>query len=97
MPGFVIEHFPIQIPATQYFISLDKLIYDRKDIGQIRAITDWIDTHCAEGEVSYMIPHDMLYNPDHFKNCRLPDAPIKRQAGLRLLGPRHPQFPHPVL
>ena len=62
MPGFVIEHFPIQIPATQYFISLDKLIYDRKDIGQIRAIADWIDSHCAEGEVSYMIPHDMLYN-----------------------------------
>ena len=76
MPGFVIEHFPFQIPATEYFISLDKLIYDRKDIGQIRAIADWIDSHCAEGEVSYMIPHDMLYNPDHFKNCRLPDAPI---------------------
>ena len=39
VPGFVIEHFPIQIPATRYFISLDKLIYDRKDIGQIRAPT----------------------------------------------------------
>lgn len=49
MPSFVIEHFPIQIPATEYFISLDKLIYDRKDIGQIRAIADWIDTHCDEG------------------------------------------------
>ena len=45
MPGFVIEHFPIQIPATRYFISLDKLIYDRKDIGQIQAIADWIDPH----------------------------------------------------
>ena len=56
MPGFVIEHFPIQIPATEYFISLDKLIYDRKDIGQIRAIADWIDTHCDEGELCYMIP-----------------------------------------
>ena len=26
MPGFVIEHFPIQIPATQYFISLAMLL-----------------------------------------------------------------------
>ena len=44
MPVSSHEHFPIQIPATQVFISLDKLIYDRKDIGQIRAIADWIDT-----------------------------------------------------
>lgn len=93
MPGFVIEHFPIQIPATQYFISLDKLIYDRKDIGQIRAIADWIDTHCAEGEVSYMIPHDMLYNPDHFKNCRLPDAPINDKLAFGFSVPGTHNFP----
>ena len=93
MPGFVIEHFPIQIPATQYFISLDKLIYDRKDIGQIRAIADWIDSHCAEGEVSYMIPHDMLYNPDHFKNCRLPDAPINDKLAFGFSVPGTHNFP----
>ena len=93
MPGFVIEHFPIQIPATEYFISLDKLIYDRKDIGQIRAIADWIDSHCAEGEVSYMIPHDMLYNPDHFKNCRLPDAPINDKLAFGFSVPGTHNFP----
>lgn len=93
MPGFVIEHFPIQLPATQYFISLDKLIYDRKDIGQIRAIADWIDSHCAEGEVSYMIPHDMLYNPDHFKNCRLPDAPINDKLAFGFSVPGTHNFP----
>ena len=93
MPGFVIEHFPIQIPATQYFISLDKLIYDRKDIGQIRAIADWIDSHCAEGEVSYMIPHDMLYNPDHFKNCCLPDAPINDKLAFGFSVPGTHNFP----
>ena len=93
MPGFVIEHFPIQIPATQYFISLDKLIYDRKDIGQIQAIADWIGSHCAEGEVSYMIPHDMLYNPDHFKNCRLPDAPINDKLAFGFSVPGTHNFP----
>ena len=93
MPGFVIEHFPIQIPATEYFISLDKLIYDRKDIGQIRAIADWIDTHCAEGELCYMIPHDMLYNPDHFKNCRLPDAPINDKLAFGFSVPGTHNFP----
>ena len=93
MPGFVIEHFPIQIPATQYFISLDKLIYDRKDIGQIQAIADWIDTHCDEGELCYMIPHDMLYNPDHFKNCRLPDAPINDKLAFGFSVPGTHNFP----
>lgn len=93
MPGFVIEHFPIQIPATEYFISLDKLIYDRKDIGQIRAIADWIGSHCAEGEVSYMIPHDMLYNPDHFKNCRLPETPINDKLAFGFSVPGTHNFP----
>ena len=93
MPGFVIEHFPLQIPATRYFISLDKLIYDRKDIGQIRAIADWIDTHCDEGELCYMIPHDMLYNPDHFKNCRLPDAPINDKLAFGFSVPGTHNFP----
>lgn len=93
MPGFVIEHFPIRIPATEYFISLDKPIYDRKDIGQIQAIADWIDTHCAEGEVSYMIPHDMLYNPDHFKNCRLPEAPINDKLAFGFSVPGTHTFP----
>ena len=93
MPGFVIEHFPIQIPATRYFISLDKLIYDRKDIGQIQAIADWIDAHCDAGEISYMIPHDMLYNPDHFKNCRLPDAPINDKLAFGFSVPGTHNFP----
>lgn len=93
MPGFVIEHFPIQIPATQYFISLDKLIYDRKDIGQIQAIADWIDTHCDEGELCYMIPHDMLYNPDHFKNCRLPETPINDKLAFGFSVPGTHNFP----
>ena len=93
MPGFVIEHFPIQIPATRYFISLDKLIYNRKDIGQIQAIADWIDAHCNVGEISYMIPHDMLYNPDHFKNCRLPEASINDKLAFGFSVPGTHNFP----
>ena len=55
---------------------------------QIQAIAKWIDTHCAEGEISYMIPHDTLYCPDHFKNCLLPEAPInaKLAFGFSVLG-----------
>ena len=74
MPGFLVDHFPLK--AASEFVRLDKLIYDRKDLPQIKAIANWIDTHCAEGELSYMIPHDMLYCPDHFKNCLLPEMPI---------------------
>lgn len=89
MPGFVIEHFPIQIPATQYFISLDKLIYDRKDIGQIRAITDWIDTHCAEGEVSYMIPTICSTTPTTSRTaaCRTPPSTTSWPSASRSPAP----------
>ena len=93
MPGFVIEHFPIQIPATQYFISLDKLIYDRKDIGQIRAIADWIDTHCDEGELCYMIPHDMLYNSDMFQYAALPDIQLQGKLAAGISIPGTHEFP----
>ena len=93
MPGFVIEHFPIQIPATEYFISLDKLIYDRKDIGQIQAIADWIDSHCAEGEVSYMIPHDMLYNSDIFQYAALPDIQLQGKLAAGISIPGTHEFP----
>lgn len=97
MPGFVIEHFPIQIPATQYFISLDKLIYDRKDIGQIQVIADWIDTHCDEGERVLHDPPRYALQPRPLQELPPAGRPHQRQAGLRLLGPRHPQFPHAVL
>ena len=54
-----------------------------------RAITDWIDTHCAEGEVSYMIPHDMLYNPDHFRTaaCRTPPSTTSWPSASRSPAP----------
>ncbi|MFR9068360.1 MAG: hypothetical protein ACLVJH_17350 [Faecalibacterium prausnitzii] len=64
---------------------------------QIKAIANWIDTHCAEGEIGYMIPHDMLYCPDHFQNCQLPATPINDKLASRLLGAGHPQLPHAVL
>lgn len=89
MPGFLVDHFPLE--ATREFVRLDKLIYDRKDLPQIKAIANWIDTHCAEGEISYMIPHDMLYCPDHFKNCQLPATPIndKLAFGFSVPGPHN--------
>lgn len=78
LPDIVIDHFPLR--ATQEFVRLDKLIYDRKDLPQIQAIARWIDTHCADGEISYMIPHDMLYCPDHFRNCLLPERPDRKSV-----------------
>lgn len=91
MPGFLVDHFPLE--ATREFVQLDKLIYDRKDLPQIKAIANWIDTHCAEGELSYMIPHDMLYCPDHFKNCLLPETPINDKLAFGFSVPGTHNFP----
>ena len=91
MPGFLVDHFPLAV--TEEFVRLDKLIYDRKDLPQIKAIANWIDTHCAEGELSYMIPHDMLYCPDHFKNCLLPEMPINDKLAFGFSVPGTHNFP----
>ena len=91
LPGFLVDHFPLE--ATREFVRLDKLIYDRKDLPQIKAIANWIDTHCAEGELSYMIPHDMLYCPDHFKNCLLPETPINDKLAFGFSVPGTHNFP----
>ena len=91
MPGFLVDHFPLE--ATSEFVRLDKLIYDRKDLPQIKALANWIDTHCAEGELSYMIPHDMLYCPDHFKNCLLPETPINDKLAFGFSVPGTHNFP----
>mgnify|MGYP000843223320 CR=1 FL=1 len=83
------------IPRYVYenVVRLDKLIYDRRDLPQIKAIANWIDTHCAEGEISYMIPHDMLYCPDHFKNCQLPATPINDKLAFGFSVPGTHNFP----
>ena len=73
--------------------KLDKLIYDRKDLPQIKAIASWIDTHCADGEIAYMIPHDTLYCPDHFKNCQLPATPINDKLAFGFSVPGTHNFP----
>ena len=91
LPGFLVDHFPLK--AASEFVRLDKLIYDRKDLPQIKAIANWIDTHCAEGEISYMIPHDMLYCPDHFKNCQLPATPINDKLAFGFSVPGTHNFP----
>ena len=91
LPGFVVDHFPLK--AASEFVRLDKLIYDRKDLPQIKAIANWIDTHCAEGEISYMIPHDMLYCPDHFKNCLLPETPLNDKLAFGFSVPGTHNFP----
>ena len=75
------------------FAAIDDLTYDRKDLPQIKAIANWIDTHCAEGEISYMIPHDMLYCPDHFKNCQLPATPINDKLAFGFSVPGTHNFP----
>ena len=91
LPDIVIDHFPLS--ATKEFVRLDKLIYDRKDLPQIQAIARWIDDHCADGEISYMIPHDMLYCPDHFKDCLLPEAPINNKLAFGFSVPGTHNFP----
>ena len=75
------------------FAAIDDLVYDRKDLPQIKAIASWIDTHCADGEIAYMIPHDTLYCPDHFKNCQLPATPINNKLAFGFSVPGTHNFP----
>ena len=91
LPDIVIDHFPLS--STKEFVRLDGLIYDRKDLPQIQAIAQWIDSHCTDGEISYMIPHDMLYCPDHFKNCQLPATPINSKLAYGFSVPGTHNFP----
>ena len=60
---------------------------------QVKAIAEWISTHCEEGEIAYMIPHDMLYCPDHFKNCLLPEMPINSKLAHGFSIPGTHNFP----
>ena len=74
MPGFLVDHFPLK--AASEFVRLDKLIYDRKDLPQIKAIAN-----------------DMLYCPDHFKNCLLPATPINDKLAFGFSVPGTHNFP----
>ena len=74
LPDLVLDH--LSLPSTEYFTTMDRLVYDRKDAGQIRAIAGWLDENLAPGETAYMIPNDMLYNPDHFRYCDLPELQL---------------------
>ena len=91
LPDLILDNLPLQ--STAEFVRLDKLCYDRKDLPQIKALANWIDTHCADGEISYMIPHDMLYCPDHFKNCQLPEMPINEKLAYGFAVPGTHNFP----
>ena len=93
LPGFVVDHFPLK--AVSEFVRLDKLTYDRTDAAQIQRVDDWIDAHCdaEKGEFAYMIPHDMLYCPDHFKNCLLPEMPINDKLAFGFSVPGTHNFP----
>ena len=91
IPQFLIDHYPIA--KDRPYMEQSTALYDRTDYDQIVAIANWIDTHCAEGEISYMIPHDMLYCPDHFKNCQLPATPINDKLAYGFSVPGTHSFP----
>ena len=68
LPEFVIHAFhPADLAEYQ---RLDELTYDRKDKPQIQAMAQWLVEHLGEGEVAYMIPDDMLYNPSYTYSTR---------------------------
>ena len=91
LPDFLIKHYPI--PKDRAYMEQSTRLYDRTDYDQIVTIAQWIDAHCAEGEISYMIPHDMLYCPDHFKNCQLPATPIHNKLAYGFSVPGTHSFP----
>lgn len=93
LPGFVVDHFPLK--AVSEFVRLDKLTYDRTDAAQIQRVDDWIDAHCdaEKGEFAYMIPHDMLYNPDMFQYAALPDIQLQGKLAAGISIPGTHEFP----
>ena len=91
LPDVIIDNFPLR--STKEFVRLDRLIYNRTDLPQIQAIARWIDSHCTTDSFSYMIPHDMLYCPDHFKNCMLPQTPINDKLAFGFSVPGTHNFP----
>ena len=91
LPDVIIDNFPLR--STKEFVRLDRLIYDRTDLPQIQAIARWIDSHCTTDSFSYMLPHDMLYCPDHFKNCMLPQTPINDKLAFGFSVPGTHNFP----
>lgn len=91
LPDIIIDHYPIQ--RDRAYMEQNTTIYNRKDYDQIVAIANWIDAHVADGEIAYMIPHDMLYCPDHFKNCQLPATPINNKLAYGFSVPGTHTFP----
>lgn len=81
------------LSPNEEFYSRRDALNDRSDFDGIRAISNWIDVHCAEGEIAYVIPHDGLYNPDLFRNVNLPVLTLHRKIafGFSVVG-THP-FP----
>ena len=74
LPELVIH--TIHPASLTEYMHFDELTYDRKDLSQIQAVTQWLTAHLGEGDTAYMIPDDMLYNPGHLRNCMLPEHPL---------------------
>ena len=74
LPELVIH--TIHPASLTEYMHFDELTYDRKDLSQIQAVTEWLTAHLGEGDTAYMIPDDMLYNPGHLRNCMLPEHPL---------------------
>ena len=74
LPELVIH--AIHPASLTEYMHFDELTYDRKDLSQIQAVTEWLTAHLGEGDSAYMIPDDMLYNPGHLRNCMLPEHPL---------------------
>ena len=91
LPNFVLDH--LSLSSTEYFTTMDKLTYDRKDADQIEALADWLDENLSDGETAYMIPNDMLYNPDHFKYCDLPEIRLSGKLSDSFSVPGTHNFP----
>lgn len=91
LPNFVLDH--LSLSSTEYFTRMDKLTYDRKDASQIEALSDWLDKNLSDGETAYMIPNDMLYNPDHFRYCDLPEIRLSGKLSDSFSVPGTHNFP----
>ena len=79
MPGFLVDS-----PSRRRRVrpAGQEAIYDRRDLRRSRPLPTGSTPTAPRASSATLIPHDMLYCPDHFKNCLLPEMPINDKLAL---------------
>ncbi|MCL1854464.1 MAG: hypothetical protein FWF86_01925 [Clostridia bacterium] len=54
----------------------------RRDKGDVLAMAEWIEEKAKDGEIFYMIPHNVTYNPSMFRDILMPSLWLRNGGAL---------------